>query len=65
MTHIENKSHKCDICQDNDALECMALEAKEATDIGCISCVCNAEFEIATDIDDFVTIYGDTIVGVP
>ncbi|CAB4040433.1 zinc finger 235-like isoform X3, partial [Paramuricea clavata] len=36
--------YQCDVCKE--------LEAREATGIGYICCVCAAEFEIATELED-------------
>ena len=37
-------SYQCDVCKE--------LEARAATGIGYICCVCDAEFEIATELED-------------
>jgi hypothetical protein len=41
--------YQCDICKE--------LEAREATGIGYICCVCDAEFEIATELEDHVSMH--------
>ena len=37
-------SYQCDVCKE--------LEARQATGIGYICCVCDAEYEIATELED-------------
>ena len=39
-------SYKCDVCQE--------LEASEATGIGYICFICDAEFEIATELENHI-----------
>ena len=40
-------SYQCDVCKE--------LEAREATGIGYICCVCDVEFEIATELEDHMS----------
>jgi DNA-directed RNA polymerase subunit RPC12/RpoP len=42
-------SYQCDVCKE--------LEAREATGIGYICSVCDAEFEIATELEDHMSMH--------
>jgi hypothetical protein len=42
-------SYQCDVCKE--------LEAREATGIGYICCVCDAEFEIAPELEDHMSMH--------
>ena len=46
-------SYQCDVCKE--------LEAREATGIGYICCVCDAEFEIATELEDHMSIHDNVL----
>jgi hypothetical protein len=46
-------SYQCDVCKE--------LEAKEATGIGYICCVCDAEFEIATELEDHMSMHDNVL----
>jgi DNA-directed RNA polymerase subunit RPC12/RpoP len=46
-------SYQCDVCKE--------LEAREATGIGYICCVCNAEFEIATELEDHMSMQDNVL----
>jgi KRAB domain-containing zinc finger protein len=46
-------SYQCDVCKE--------FEAKEATGIGYICCVCNAEFEIATELEDHISMHDNVL----
>ena len=46
-------SYQCDICKE--------LEAREATGIGYICCVCDAEFEIATELEDHMSMHDNVL----
>jgi KRAB domain-containing zinc finger protein len=46
-------SYQCDVCKE--------LEAKEATGIGYICCVCDAEFEIATEREDHMSMHDNVL----
>ena len=43
----------CDLCKE--------LEAREATGIGYICCVCDAEFEIATELEDHMSMHDNVL----
>jgi hypothetical protein len=45
--------YQCDICKE--------LEAKDATGIGYICCVCDAEFEIATELEDHMSMHDNVL----
>ena len=45
--------YQCDICKE--------LEAREATGIGYICCVCDAEFEIATELEDHMSMHDNVL----
>ncbi|CAB4027811.1 zinc finger 271-like, partial, partial [Paramuricea clavata] len=45
--------YQCDVCKE--------LEAGEATGIGYICCVCDAEFEIATELEDHMSIHDNML----
>ena len=40
---------------------CKELEAREATGIGYICCVCDAEFEIATELEDHINMHDNVL----
>ena len=46
-------SYQCDLCKE--------LEAREATGIGYICCVCDAEFEIATELEDHMSMHDNVL----
>ena len=46
-------SYQCDVCKE--------LEAREATGIGYICCVCDAEFEIATELEDHMCMHDNVL----
>jgi hypothetical protein len=46
-------SYQCDVCKE--------LEAREATGIGYICCVCNAEFEIATELEYHMRMHNNVL----
>jgi DNA-directed RNA polymerase subunit RPC12/RpoP len=46
-------SYQCDVCKE--------LEAREATGIGYICCVCDAEFEIATELEDHISMHDNVL----
>jgi uncharacterized Zn-finger protein len=46
-------SYQCDLCKE--------LEAREATGIGYICCVCDVEFEIATELEDHVSMHANVL----
>jgi DNA-directed RNA polymerase subunit RPC12/RpoP len=46
-------SYQCDVCKE--------LEAREATGIGYICCVCDAEFEIATKLEDHMSMHNNVL----
>ena len=46
-------SYQCDLCKE--------LEAREATGIGYICCVCDAEFEIATELEDHISMHDNVL----
>ena len=46
-------SYQCDVCKE--------LEAREATGIGYICCVCDAEFEIATELEDHMRMHNNVL----
>ena len=46
-------SYQCDVCKE--------LEAREATGIGYICCVCDAEFEIATELEDHISMHTNLV----
>jgi hypothetical protein len=46
-------SNQCDVCKE--------LEAREATGIGYICCVCDAEFEIATELEDHMSMHDNVL----
>jgi DNA-directed RNA polymerase subunit RPC12/RpoP len=46
-------SYQCDVCKE--------LEAREATGIGYICCVCDAEFEIATELEDHMSMHDNVL----
>ena len=48
-TKDHGTSYQCDVCKE--------LEAREATGIGYICCVCDAEFEIATELEDHMRMH--------
>ena len=48
-------SYQCDVCKE--------LEAREATGIGYICCVCDAEFEIATKLEDHMSMHDNVLFG--
>jgi uncharacterized Zn-finger protein len=48
-------SYQCDVCKE--------LEAREATGIGYICCVCDAEFEIATELEDHMSMHYNVLFG--
>ena len=46
-------SYQCDVCKE--------LEARAATGIGYICCVCDAEFEIATELEDHMNTHDNVL----
>ncbi|CAB3976646.1 zinc finger 836 [Paramuricea clavata] len=46
-------SYQCDVCKE--------LEASNATGIGYICCVCDAEFEIAPELEDHMTVHDNVL----
>ena len=46
-------SYQCDVCKE--------LEAREATGIGYICCVCDAEFEIATELEYHMSMHDNVL----
>ena len=46
-------SYQCDVCKE--------LEAREATGIGYICCGCDAEFEIATQLKDHISMHDNVL----
>jgi ribosomal protein L37AE/L43A len=46
-------SYQCDVCKE--------LEAREATGIGYICCVCDAEFEIATKLEYHMSMHDNVL----
>ena len=40
---------------------CKELEAREATGIGYICCVCDAEFEIASELEDHISMHDNVL----
>jgi hypothetical protein len=46
-------SYQCNVCKE--------LEAREATGIGYICCVCDAEFEIATELEDHMSMHDNVL----
>ena len=46
-------SYQCDVCKE--------LEAREATGIGYICCVCDAEFEIATELEYHISMHDNVL----
>jgi DNA-directed RNA polymerase subunit RPC12/RpoP len=46
-------SYQCDVCNE--------LEAREATGIGYICCVCDAEFEIATELEYHMRMHNNVL----
>ncbi|CAB4021896.1 zinc finger 501-like, partial [Paramuricea clavata] len=46
-------SYQCDLCKE--------LEAREPTGIGYICCVCDAEFEIATELEDHMSMHDNVL----
>ena len=57
LNHHKAKEHgtfyQCNVCKE--------LEAREATGIGYICCVCDAEFEIATELEDHMSIHDNML----
>ncbi|CAB4033395.1 zinc finger 2 homolog, partial [Paramuricea clavata] len=45
--------YQCDVCKE--------LEAREATGIGYICCVCDAEFDIATELEDHMSMHDNML----
>jgi KRAB domain-containing zinc finger protein len=52
-TKDHGTSYQCDVCKE--------LEAREATGIGYICCVCDAEFEIATELEDHISMHDNVL----
>jgi predicted RNA-binding Zn-ribbon protein involved in translation (DUF1610 family) len=50
---VHGTSYQCDLCKE--------LEAREATGIGYICCVCDAEFEIATELEDHMSMHDNVL----
>ena len=46
-------SYQCDVCKE--------LEAREATGIGYICCVCDVEFEVATELEDHMSMHDNVL----
>jgi uncharacterized C2H2 Zn-finger protein len=46
-------TYQCDVCKE--------LDAKEATGIGYICCVCDAEFEIPTQLEDHMNMHDNVL----
>ena len=46
-------SYQCDVCKE--------LERREATGIGYICCVCDAEFEVATELEDHMSMHDNVL----
>jgi DNA-directed RNA polymerase subunit RPC12/RpoP len=46
-------SYQCDVCKE--------LEAREATGIGYICCACDAEFEVATELEDHTSMHDSVL----
>jgi KRAB domain-containing zinc finger protein len=52
-TKAHGTSYQCDVCKE--------LEATQATGIGYICCVCDAEFEIATELEDHMSMHDNVL----
>ena len=52
-TKDHGTSYQCDVCKE--------LEAREATGIGYICCVCDAEFEIATELEYHISMHDNVL----
>jgi DNA-directed RNA polymerase subunit RPC12/RpoP len=52
-TKDHDASYQCDVCKE--------LGAREATGIGYICCVCDAEFEIATEVEDHMSMHANVL----
>ena len=52
-TNVHGTSYQCDVCKE--------LDGRQPTGIGYICCVCDAEFGIATELEDHIGMHDNVL----